>query len=60
MAEDQVKLATFIDEAKRLHYSRRTILKRGSLLGLSLPAIHTALAASGVSSPHRSELRRKV
>lgn len=36
-----------VDEATRLRYSRRWILKRGTLLGLSAPAIGAALAATG-------------
>lgn len=36
-----------VDEATKLRYSRRWILKRGALLGLSAPAIGAVLAATG-------------
>src|SRR5689334_9818807 len=55
MGDQNDRVGQFVDEAKRLRYSRRQILRRGSLIGLSAPAIQTALAASGhVVSPRRA------
>lgn len=34
-----------VEEAKRRHYSRRDIIRRGAILGLSAPAIATAVSA---------------
>src|SRR5680860_57940 len=34
-----------VEEAKRRHYSRRDIVRRGAILGLSAPAIATAVSA---------------
>jgi len=34
-----------VEEARRRHYSRRQIIQRGAMLGLSVPAIATAVSA---------------
>jgi hypothetical protein len=34
-----------VEEATRRHYSRRQIIRRGAALGLSVPAIATAVSA---------------
>lgn len=45
MSDDRV--AKLIEEANKLRWSRRLILKRAALLGLSAPAISVVLAACG-------------
>jgi peptide/nickel transport system substrate-binding protein len=45
MSDDHV--ARLIEEANQLRWSRRTILKRAAILGLSAPAIAAVLAACG-------------
>jgi N-acetylglucosamine transport system substrate-binding protein len=44
MTSDKV-IAQLVDEAQRRNYSRRDIIRRGTLLGLSAPAIATAVSA---------------
>jgi len=41
------RIAELVEEAKSLRYSRRQALKRATALGLSVPAVAAALAASG-------------
>ena len=48
MSDDSVR--KLVDEAVKLRYSRRQVLKRASALGLAAPAIGVALAASGHSA----------
>src|SRR5688572_14208449 len=45
MTDDRV--GKLIDEATRLRWSRRQVLKRAAVLGLSAPAISLVLAACG-------------
>jgi multiple sugar transport system substrate-binding protein len=44
-----------VDEALKLRYSRRQILKRASVLGLAGPALYTVLAACGEATPDEEE-----
>ncbi|MEA2526644.1 MAG: multiple sugar transport system substrate-binding protein [Thermomicrobiales bacterium] len=54
MGDDRV--IRLIEEARTLRYSRRGILRRGAVLGLSTPAIATVLGATGqaAAAPARS------
>jgi multiple sugar transport system substrate-binding protein len=54
MGQQDERVQKLIDEATSLRYSRRQIFRRASVLGLSTPAIHTALTASGHLSPRRA------
>jgi multiple sugar transport system substrate-binding protein len=49
--DDRTK--TLIDEAVRLKYSRRSIIARGSALGLTSAGIGAALSATGKAAPRR-------
>ena len=53
MNDDRV--GRLIDEATRLRWSRREILKRAAVLGLSAPAIGAVLAACGGSDDDDAE-----
>lgn len=57
MGHQDDRTRTLIDEATKLRYSRRQILRRASVLGLTAPAIQAALAASGQIAPHRAAAR---
>lgn len=55
VSERDERVTSFIEEARRLRYSRRQILRRGSVLGLSVPAAHAVLGATGhVVQPRRA------
>ncbi|MGH2532974.1 MAG: ABC transporter substrate-binding protein [Thermomicrobiales bacterium] len=45
------RIARLIDEARSLHYSRRTAIKRAVALGLSVPAVTAALDATVGAAP---------
>jgi len=47
MTHHDERITTLIDEAKRLRYSRRQIMRSGALLGLSAAGIQTVLGATG-------------
>ena len=47
MTEQDKRVQTLIDEAKRLRYSRRQIMRSGAALGLTTAGIHTALRGAG-------------
>lgn len=49
MTDDRTQ--QLIAEARSMHYSRRTILKRGGALGLSLPALGAVLSETGHAAP---------
>lgn len=51
MGHQDERVRKLIDEATKLRYSRRQILRRASVLGLTAPAIQTALTASGHVAP---------
>lgn len=46
MADQDVRVASLLEEAASRGYSRRQVLMRGLALGLSVPAIKTVLASS--------------
>jgi multiple sugar transport system substrate-binding protein len=45
------RIDALISEAKTLRYSRRQVLKRATVLGLSVPAVTAALQTSGYAAP---------
>ena len=45
------RVSELIQEAARLRYSRRGVLKRAAALGLSVPAVSAAFAASAAAAP---------
>lgn len=47
MVDDQKTIQSFVDEAKKLRYSRRGIAKRAAALGLGGGAMAAALSARG-------------
>lgn len=47
MTHNDERVRTLIDEAKRLRYSRRQIMRSGAALGLSTAGIHTVLRGAG-------------
>jgi multiple sugar transport system substrate-binding protein len=49
MTEDRV--TQLVDEATKLRYSRRQVLRRAVALGLSVPAVSAAYAASAAAAP---------
>ena len=57
MSETDERVRSLIDEATRLRYSRRGVIKRGAALGVSTAGIAAALGASGHQVSARSAAR---
>ena len=57
MSETDERVRTLIDEATKLRYSRRGVIKRGAVLGVSGAGITAALGASGHRVSARSAAR---
>lgn len=48
------RIDNLIAEAKTLRYSRRQVMRRAVALGLSVPAVSTALTTSGYAAPNET------
>jgi multiple sugar transport system substrate-binding protein len=53
MTQHDDRVRSLLDEAKRLRYSRRQIMRTGATLGLSVAGIHSVLDARGLSAAPR-------
>ena len=53
MTQHDDRVRSLMDEAKRLRYSRRQIMRSGAMLGLSAAGIHSVLNARGLSAAPR-------
>ncbi len=53
MTQHDDRVRTLIDEAKRLRYSRRQIMRSGAVLGLSAAGVHSVLDARGLAAAPR-------
>jgi multiple sugar transport system substrate-binding protein len=54
MTQHDDRVRNLIDEARRLRYSRRQIMRSGAALGLSAAGIQTVLGARGLSAAPRA------